>query len=127
MPAHVFKIIDREAWLRTQASGELTWSELDRRDGFIHLSHAHQLGHTLARHYGGREDLLVLAIVVDRLVADALREEPPVRVGPAASTTPTSLFPHYYGQIPMSAIDRADPIELDEAGQHRIPAALASR
>ena len=40
---------------------------LDRRDGFIHLSTADQLPGTAARHFAGRDELIVLAVDAARL------------------------------------------------------------
>jgi uncharacterized protein (DUF952 family) len=118
MDARVYRICEARDWPATQASGELPRSELDRRDGFIHLSRASQVAGTLARYFAGRDDLLLLTIACDRLAEAELRFEPP-RHGSS-----TELFPHVYGRVPLAAIISVDRLTLDEHGCHRLPSAL---
>lgn len=111
----VYRICEVEVWEPAQSAGELPLSELDRRDGFVHLSCADQIARTLARYFSGRGDLVVLTIACDRLVDGTLRFEPVRGV---------ELFPHFYGRIPLTAIVDAVTLELDERGRHRLPAAI---
>jgi uncharacterized protein (DUF952 family) len=112
----VYRICEATAWATAQATGELPWSELDRRDGYMHLSRAEQVAGTLARYFAGRDDLVLLSIACDRLPAGSLRfEAPPGR---------QELYPHVYGRISLTAILEAEPLLLDEHGLHRSPAIL---
>lgn len=67
----------------------------DLRDGFVHLSAAHQVEGTLAKHFAGRDDLSVLAVDPAKLPAGALRWE---------ESRGGKRFPHLYVPLPRSAI-----------------------
>jgi uncharacterized protein (DUF952 family)/ribosomal protein S18 acetylase RimI-like enzyme len=77
-----------------------TGAEVDRRDGFIHLSTREQLARTAELHFAGETDLLLLHVDPVKLGA-GLRWEPS-RGG--------DLFPHYYGELPGSAVVREVPV-----------------
>lgn len=108
----VYKICPTNAWASAVAVGYYSGSDDDRRDGFIHLSTADQLHKTLAKHFAGQSDLLLIALNTSELT-DALQWEPS-RGG--------LLFPHYYGNIPMTAVCWTKPLALDENGTTIVPA-----
>lgn len=97
--APLFKILDREGWAR--ADEIVPWAPVDRADGFVHLSAAHQVRETAARHFAGRDDLVLIEVLPDRLTAGTLRWEPS-RGG--------DLFPHVYGDIPVAAVKQTAPL-----------------
>lgn len=109
----VYKICPQAEWLAAVASGTYGGSAADRRDGFIHLSAAHQLGATAARHFAGQKDLVVVAFAADAL--PGLRWE--VSRGGA-------LFPHVYGELLAAAALWARDLPL-EGGCHRLPEGVA--
>lgn len=111
----VYRVCERSEWERTEGSGIVPPAAHDRRDGFMHLSTAAQLAGTLARHYPGRDDLVLLTIALERLPSASLRWEP------KTSLTP---FPHFYNDLQRSAVIAVDPLPLDEQGIHRLPAAV---
>lgn len=119
MSDRVYRICEAQAWARAQAEGQLPWSALDRRDGYVHLSQAGQVAGTLGRYFAGREDLVLLTIACEGLVAGALRFERPAQAGPESR----ELFPHFYGRVPLAAILACDPLPVEE-GQHTLPAAI---
>jgi uncharacterized protein (DUF952 family) len=86
-------------------------SAVDRRDGFIHFSTAAQAAETAARHFAGQHDLLLIAVDADALGARLKWE--PSRGG--------ALFPHLYGELPLSAVRRVDPLPLGADGRHQFP------
>ncbi|MBR84005.1 MAG: hypothetical protein CMF66_08865 [Magnetovibrio sp.] len=45
-------------------------------------------------------------------MSDALKWEP---------SRDGQLFPHLYGDLPLSAVRRVDPLELDTDGVHQFP------
>jgi uncharacterized protein (DUF952 family) len=108
----IFKICPSEDWMAAEASGTYRGSEHDRRDGFIHFSTATQLAGTLAKHYAGRADLLLIAVDADAL-GHALRWEP-ARDG--------DLFPHLYGALTVAAARWSETLNIDETGRHILPA-----
>lgn len=110
-PETIYRLLDAGAWQAAQVAGLFYGSEHDLRDGFIHFSTAAQVAETAARHYAGREGLVLLCVRVSQLGA-ALRWEPS-RGG--------ALFPHLYGSLAMAAVERATPLELGADGLHVFP------
>lgn len=113
-PRFVYRLLAANVWERAQKEGRFLGTEHDVRDGFIHFSTAEQVAETAARHYAGQSSLLLLWVKTAEL-GDALRFEPS-RGG--------ALFPHLYGELPVSAVARAEPLPIDADGAHRFPSAL---
>lgn len=114
----VYKICSREDWLRARELGTLVPSSDDRRDGYVHLSRASQLGGTLARHFAGRDDLVLLAVRVERLPDGALRWE---------RSRGGELFPHLYDRLGVASVEQVFDLPLDASGAHALPQALGDR
>jgi uncharacterized protein (DUF952 family) len=95
----VYKVLSRSEWSEAERDGEFRGSEVDRRDGYIHLSAANQVAQTIALWFAERDDLMLMAIEEGRL-ADALKWEPS-RGG--------ALFPHYYRPLPIERVAWAKP------------------
>jgi uncharacterized protein (DUF952 family) len=112
MTRYIYKICDAAEWDAAIAAGAYHGSEHDRRDGFIHFSTAAQLPGTLARHYAGRENLVLIAFNGDVLGA-ALKWEP-ARDG--------DLFPHFYAPLVTSTALWTKPLPLGDDGRHTLPA-----
>ena len=110
----VFKIVDGALWREAEASGAFEGAGIDLSDGFIHFSTAAQARETAARHYAGRDGLLLVAIdggALDAAAGEAFRYEPS-RGG--------DLFPHLYGPLPMDCVLWARPLPLGPDG-HQFP------
>ncbi|MEZ4318513.1 MAG: DUF952 domain-containing protein [Myxococcota bacterium] len=87
----VFKILTAAQWeSRVDA---VPWAPIDVSDGFLHLSAAHQLQQTLALHFAGQRDLVIVSLDPAR-IPDLRWEES--RGG--------ALFPHAYGPTPLDAV-----------------------
>lgn len=114
MSKPVYKIEGREAWQDAERRGAYRGSAVDARDGFIHLSSAAQLAETVARHFAGRDDLLLVAVNPEPL-GEALKWEPS-RGG--------ALFPHLYGELPLGAVLSVTALPLGRDGRHRFPKEL---
>ena len=71
----IYKLCPESDWLACVRDGRLPWAPVDARDGFIHLSAAHQVHETAAKHFHGRENLVLLEVDPDRLPEGALRWE----------------------------------------------------
>lgn len=112
----VYKIAPRPLWRAAEEAGRFTGAPVDRADGFIHFSTAAQVAETAARHFAGEADLLLVAVAAERL-GDALRYEPS-RGG--------ALFPHLYGDLPLSAVVWVKAMPLGADGRHVLPAGLAA-
>src|SRR4051794_12587961 len=95
----IYKVLRPTEWAHAQVARVFSGSPDDRRDGFIHFSTAEQLTATIERHFAGVTGLVVLEVET-QAVGAALRWEPS-RGG--------ALFPHLYGELPLSAVVRAIP------------------
>jgi uncharacterized protein (DUF952 family) len=110
----VYKICSQAAFAQAESKGRFEGSADDVRDGFIHLSAIHQLAGTLAAHFAGSDDLLLLALDPKSL-RQRLKWEPS-RSG--------ALFPHLYGPLDLAALLWVEPLTLGEDGRHRLPAGV---
>ena len=112
----VYKILSQSAFVEAKRAGQFSGSSDDIRNGFIHLSAAHQLAGTLAKHFAGRDGLMLLAL-------------DPERLGPALKWEASrggDLFPHLYAPLALSAVLWAEPLRLGVDGIHRLPEGVAA-
>lgn len=112
--SRLYKIAGAQAWDAARRSGRFLGSSDDVRDGYIHLSAAHQVAGTLAKHFAGRRDLVLVEVDAEGL-GTALRWEP---------ARDSDLFPHLYAPLDMRAVVSETPLELDDDGGHRLPRGL---
>jgi uncharacterized protein (DUF952 family) len=103
----IYKVCPASEWRDATAIGAYRGSAVDLRDGFIHFSTSVQLAETLRRHFAGQRDLVVLAFDPGPL-GDQLRWEPS-RGG--------DLFPHLYGDLPVSLAQQVTPIDVEVDGR----------
>ena len=87
----VFKLLRLDEFQAFNSTSEYYGSADDIRDGFVHLSTARQLPGTLARHFAGDNELVLLAFD-DVDLGGALKWEP---------SRDGALFPHVYGALPV--------------------------
>jgi len=109
--ATIYKICERALWQEAEQSGVFNGAPVDARDGFIHFSTAEQVGETLARHFAGAGDLMLVAVDAG-VLGEALRYEPS-RGG--------ALFPHLYAPLPLAAVRWVKPLPLGADGRHALP------
>ena len=57
----IYKVLTLDEWEQAQASGAII-TELDKEDGFIHLSTATQLNATLSLYFGKEESVVLLQV-----------------------------------------------------------------
>jgi len=107
----VYKICPRDLWATAEATGRFTGAPVDVADGFIHFSTAPQAAETAARHFAGVHDLVLVAVETE-VLGDALRFEPS-RGG--------DLFPHLYGDLPVSAVRAVHDLPVGPDGRHAFP------
>jgi uncharacterized protein (DUF952 family) len=93
-----YKILTADQWARFEAAGEFTGAPVDLADGYIHMSTAEQLDETLAKHFAGQFDLVIATIDLAQL-GDALKWE---------ISRGGSLFPHFYGALPMASVIKTE-------------------
>ena len=97
-PTRVYRLITAEGLTVARAAGVVPYAELDRRDGFFHLSTADQALETASVHFAGHTDLYALEIPLAGITED-VRFEPVAERGGA-------VFPHLYGELSMGAVGR---------------------
>jgi len=107
----LFKICPASLWRQAERAGVFRGSEADRRDGFIHFSTAAQVEETAAKHFAGQRDLLLVRVDSAKL-GSRLKWEPS-RGG--------VLFPHLYGDLDLTVIQKVEPLPLGDDGQHIFP------
>jgi len=98
----LYKIMSKQEWEKAQAQGIYEGSEVDRRDGFIHLSAAHQVRATAQKHFSGKADLVLISVREESL-SPGLKWE---------ASRGGGLFPHIYGPLLLDAISEAVPLPL---------------
>jgi uncharacterized protein (DUF952 family) len=108
----IYKICTAAEWDEALRAGVYRGSAADRRDGFIHFSSADQAAETAQRHFSGQRGLVLVRVDADAL-GGRLKWEPS-RGG--------ALFPHLYGELPLAAVRRAEPLPLGADGRHAFPA-----
>lgn len=111
MTQPIYKILADAAYEAAKSEGHLVGTSDDLRDGFIHFSAAHQLKETLAKHFAGQEDLVLLTVDAD-VLGPWLKWE---------KSRGGDLFPHLYGPLDLEAVLAAAPLALDEDECHILP------
>jgi len=106
-PDLAYKILSHADWQRTVAEGHYEGSPVDQADGYIHLSTEAQLPGTAAKHYIGKDSLILVEVRLSGLGDDLVWE--PSRGG--------DLFPHIYGPLPLKATGRAWSLCVTDAGR----------
>lgn len=110
MNSAIYKICTRAEWQTAKKTGTYKGSSDDRRDGFIHFSTAAQLAGTLAKHFAGQDELLLIAFASADL-SDGLKWE---------RSRGGDLFPHFYGELDVDAARQVHPLEHGPQG-HILP------
>lgn len=105
-------------WQAAQHSGVYRAASLDTQ-GFIHLSTQEQVIRVANAVYAGQSNLVLLVIDPTRLTAP-LKYEPPDPAIPAHHYD-GELFPHVYGEIPVSAVANAVDFPPDADGNFSLP------
>jgi len=115
MTGVVYKVQRRAEWIAAQADGAFTGSAADARDGFIHLSAAHQVRGVCERHFAGEDDLVLLTIESDRL-GPALKWE---------TSHKGEAYPHLYGTLPLALVRTVAEIRRGTDGRLKFPSEIA--
>ena len=111
MAEPVYKVLTEAAFEEAERKGRFTGSADDSRDGFIHLSAAHQLDGTLAAHFAREAGLVLLAVDTSRL-GPALKWE---------RSRGGALFPHLYAPLDLAAVLWTKRLTLGEDERHILP------
>nr|WP_245405625.1 DUF952 domain-containing protein [Sphingobium sp. Sx8-8] len=101
---------DQYEQLRTD--GVFKGAPVDLADGYIHMSTREQAAETAAKHFAGQDNLVMLMIDLAPF-GEAIKWE---------ESRGGALFPHLYGDLPLSAVAGKVVLRLDERGMHLFPA-----
>lgn len=104
-----YKLVDRAEWEAARAAGAYAGSAVDLADGYVHMSTAAQAAQTAAKHYRGRDDLVMVEVDLT-VLGEALKWE--VSRG-------GDLFPHLYAPLPFAAALAERPLSVDADGVMR--------
>ena len=107
----IYKICEPALWRAAEADGVFLGTLADERDGFIHFSTSAQVAETVAKHFAGKPDLLLIAVDADALGQSLVWEHS--RGG--------DLFPHLYAALPLSAGCWARPLARGADGRNVFP------
>ncbi|OAN56385.1 MULTISPECIES: DUF952 domain-containing protein [unclassified Sphingobium] len=107
-----YKVLTAEQFDQFRADGVFKGAPIDLTDGYIHMSTREQAAETVAKHFAG-QDRLVMLMVDLAAFGDAIRWE---------ESRGGALFPHLYGDLPMTAVAGKVVLRLDDQGNHLFPA-----
>ena len=112
----VFKVAARGVWEDACRTGAFAGSADDLRDGFIHLSTREQLAGTIAKHFRGQHDLVLIQFET-YLLGEELRWE--VSRG-------GDLFPHLYAALTTANAGAVHALPLGIDGVPMLPKEFAA-
>ena len=95
----IYKVLTPQEWALAQTSGIII-TDLDKKDGFIHLSTAVQLNATLSLYFS-KEKSVVLLQIDHAQTLHQLKFEAPSQPG-----NRNSAFPHYYGDLNTNFVSK---------------------
>ncbi|MCC4233672.1 DUF952 domain-containing protein [Sphingobium soli] len=107
-----YKVLTAEQFDQFKADGVFKGASVDLADGYMHMSTREQAADTVAKHFAGQDRLVMLMIDLAPF-GDAVKWE--VSRGGA-------LFPHLYGELPMSAVAGKVVLRIGDDGLHQFPA-----
>ena len=94
----IYKVLTEEEWKHATSLGYVT-TELDKKDGFIHLSTSKQLALTLHLYFKNYEKVILLEINQDSIKNEIAFEE-------VKSGSRIGKFPHLYGKLHIQNIEK---------------------
>ena len=106
-PEFVYRLATATEWFAAQEVGVVPTRDIDKRDGYIHLSTREQVIETANLHFADAEDLLALEIPFAGISDQAKFELAPNR---------GELFPHLYGALTAAHVASAIRLNKTEAG-----------
>jgi len=94
MSNKAYKVLKSDEWADASSTGQII-TDLDKRDGFIHLSTASQLAATLSFYFQDSEEVILLELDLDKINKDKLLYEGPY----PNEGKRKSPFPHLYSEL----------------------------
>ena len=109
MNKYVFKICTLEEWKKALKKGIYQGSNMDKKDGFIHLSTKPQVKDTLKMYFKNINNLCLLKIHTKDL--EILFEK----------SRNAEYFPHLYNTFKTTCVHKVYPLKLKNDGSHVLP------
>ena len=110
---NVYKILRAKEWSKASSEGQII-TEIDRQDGFIHLSTATQLSATLSFFFDDSDLLYLLQLDLEKIdFGKLIFEEPLPNIGKRRSA-----FPHLYSEL---MTDQISHVWVMERGAFKLP------
>ena len=114
MTGLVYKIMRPAEWSAARMAGTFTGSRDDARDGFIHLSAAHQVRAVSDRHFAGEGDLILLTVDSGALGSQLKWE----------ASHKGEAFPHLYGSLSLALVRSVAEIRRGADGRLIFPSEI---
>ena len=113
MSNKAYKVLKSNEWAEVSSTGKII-TDLDKRDGFIHLSTASQLAATLSFYFQDSDEVFLLELDLDQVNTDKLLfEESFPNQGKRKSA-----FPHLYSEL---RTDQIANVWTLERGAFKLP------
>ena len=109
----IYKVVTSGQWEAARKSGVFRGAPIDIEDGYIHFSTSQQVRETVAKHFAGQTDLILVAVEA-AAIESSLKWE---------TSRGGALFPHLYDELHFSAVVWEEDLPL-VGGEHRFPAQL---
>lgn len=110
----IYKVVDQQVWADAKSVGQFSGAAIDLEDGYIHLSTAGQVAETVAKHFAGQDNLLLVSVSV-AAVDDQLKWE---------RSRNDQLFPHLYRPLKNSDVVGEHPLVMSADGSHTMPSEI---
>ena len=105
MTNNTYKVLTQEEWMLALEAGSVI-TELDTKDGFVHLSTSAQLAASLAFHFKTHQQVVLLQVDLAKVEDQVLHEAPT-----SSSNQRGGLFPHIYGSLKTEHISQTWHLE----------------
>ena len=107
----VYKVCSKDEWDQAILNQFYSGSDVDNKDGFIHLSTKKQLHETVTKHFRGNKNLIIISFSKKK-IQDKLKWE---------VSRNGELFPHYYGNLETKFAKNTFNLYLNAYGIHEFP------
>ena len=64
---YIFKIVEKDEWIKSKEKGIYSGSSMDIKDGYIHFSEKEQIDETLKNYYSNKQNLILLKVDASKL------------------------------------------------------------
>ncbi len=107
----VYKVCSKDEWDQAILNQFYSGSDVDNKDGFIHLSTKKQLNETVTKHFLGKKNLIIISFNIEK-IQDNLKWE---------VSRNGDIFPHYYGDLETKFAEEIFDLHLNSDGIHEFP------